>query len=65
MDLDIPVLGKRVGLRDKSYRISMTLPQLLLYTINVEDLSPAQLEITHALAANCSLRDQLHAAARF
>ena len=65
VDLDVPVLGKRVGLRDKSYRISMTLPQLLLYTINVEDLSPAQLEITHALAANCSLREQLHAAARF
>ena len=65
VDLEIPALAKSSSGRTKPFVIAMTLPKLLLYTTTEQHLTERAIVLTHDLLAQCTLKAELHAAARF
>ena len=65
IDLEIPALAKSTGKLTKRYVISMSLPNLLLYSTKEDNIRELSVILTRDLMVQCKLAQRIHKATGF
>ena len=65
IDINIPQLAYQTKQRTTKFVISLTLPNIMLYTCRLEDITGDQIILDHDALQTCSFKELLHTAAGF